>query len=495
MLSFETVVCIATIFVAGGLVYHILLGPTGTAPFVKGPIPGLGVALSFVQSPTRFLENQRKKLGWIFEIYIAGQRMTLLSDPISANKQAWMSKSLSLIHFILYVDRSLFAYSKRIVDDVPFLRKAAKQLVALLTSRVEMKDTVDLIRQEYLQLIEDGSKFAEDTESGKEIDLYEECRYNMFYASSVGLFGTAFPVDSIYKPYMIFEDSIMKFLKSYPKFLNREGFAGRQKVLDELGSYFTDPVRVRNSAPFVQKMYQLFQETEYTDAEDYAGYFFSIIFAAKSNSVPGAFWLLAEIISHPELKAQVELIIAENYNPETKSFDWDALMSNPVLDSCFKETLRINANIVSGRLAMEDTTLRVASSTDASPKPYQIKKGTQLLIFQNQMHWDADVYPDPMEWKGDRFLDENKEKLIMHTDKWKSYAPWGGGAHMCPGRFLAQVEAYAQLVYTLFLYDIEPLEDIPKPIIGDRYGGGLLKPERGYRVKIIRRKNPLSALA
>lgn len=45
----------------------------------------------------------------------------------------------------------------------------------------------------------------------------------------------------------------------------------------------------------------------------------------------------------------------------------------------------------------------------------------------------------------------------------------------------------------LALYDIEPMEDIPKPIIGDRYGGGLLKPERGYRVVIKKRKMKLGA--
>lgn len=428
MVSSETIIFGLVIAAIGAVVYHSLLSPLGSAPFNKGKVPVLGVALSFVASPTKFLEKQRRNLGWIFEVYLVGQRMTLLSDPISGNKQAWTSRDLSLIHFIIYVDRTLFAYSKRIVNDIPFLEKAAKKLVGLLTSQVEMKDTVDMIRREYLKLIDTDSEFSRN--DGKEIDLYEACRYNMFYASSVGLFGTAFPVDRIYKPYMIFEDSIMKFLKSYPKFMNRNGYSGRQKVLDELGSYFSDPVQVKNSAPFVQKMYELFQETPYTSAEDYAGYFFSIIFAAKSNSVPGAFWLLAEIVREPNLKQEVEQVIAKHYDRDTNDYRWDAIMDDQLLDSCFKETLRINANIVSGRLAMKDLTLRVASKKDSTAEPYFVQKGTRLLIFQNLMHWDSDVYPDPMVWMGKRFLDENKDVWRIHSEKSKPYAPWGGGAHM-----------------------------------------------------------------
>ncbi|KAK9246647.1 cytochrome P450 [Lipomyces tetrasporus] len=206
---------------------------------------------------------------------------------------------------------------------------------------------------------------------------------------------------------------------------------------------------------------------------DFAGYFFAIIFASKSNSVPAAFWVLANIVADAGLKAEIERIIATHYDPESDEFEWTALMEDPLIMSCFKETLRLNTNILSGRLVTHDLTLKVANQSEDDSK---------------------NVYPDPMKWIGKRFLDENKGVLIRNADKWRSYAPWGGGGHICPGRHLAVYEAVIQLVYTLAQFDVEPIEDLPAPIIGDRYGAGMLKPERGYRVKFTRRKAPLMSV-
>lgn len=435
MPSFEVIISGFCVVIVGAVVYHsVLLVSEGGIPLVKGKIPFLGVALDFVTGPMSLLHTSRLKNGYIFDVYLAGQKMTIVSDPIVGNRSMWTNRSLSLMQFVKFLDLNVFKYSRRVVDDFPFLQKVAKRLISVMTYKPDMTETANKIRSEYLNLVDDNSELAQH--SGDIIDLYSYCRFNMFYASTVGLFGESFPVSAIYEPFMDFEDNVPKFLKMYPRFLNRKGYNGRQKILDELGKFFMDTDRVQTSAPFVRKMYDTFVEAGYDSYEDLSGYFCSILVAAKSNSVPGAFWLLAHVVSNPSLKLQVEKIIGESYSSAAEEFDWDMLMNNSLLESCFKEMLRLNVNLASGRIATDDTILNVASPLDESNiKDYKVKKGSSLLMFYNLFNWDENIYPDPMQFKPTRFLIQDKENLITHPEWRGAFSPWGGGSHIVRSLF------------------------------------------------------------
>ncbi|KAK9328091.1 cytochrome P450 [Lipomyces starkeyi] len=442
------------------------------------------------RDPQPFLLRLQKKYGRIFTIYVAGERMSILSDPIFGNRQAWRNTDcLSLGHFIQYISPSLFGYSKHFAADIEFQEKLNEKILSVLNSTPLIADVTQSLKATYLSLIDDGSVYTKFMD-GDVIDLYQYSRHNMYYSSARALFGPEFPIDKIFLPYTRFEDGIVKFLKRYPRFLNSDGYNAQQKVLAELGSFFMDFSRVSKSSVLVRALYDIFMASIYKSPADLAGYFFAIIFASKSNSVPAAFWLLANIVADAALKAEIEGIIASNYDPETDDFDWNKLLKNPVIVSCFKETVRLNVNVISGRKVMKDYTIKVASDSEEEAKNVTLRAGSLLLMPLNMLHWNKESYPDPMKWIGKRFLADNKG--IHNADKWRAaYAPWGGGAHMCPGRHLALLEAVIQLVYTLAHFDIEPIEDLPAPIVGDRYGAGVFKPERGYRVKFTRRKTVL----
>ncbi|KAK9489940.1 cytochrome P450 [Lipomyces doorenjongii] len=491
MFSLTLVVTCVAVLVSGLILHHILLSATkGEPPFIKGPLPFLGSALAFATDPQPLLHSLQKKYGRIFTVYVAGERMTILSDPMFGNRQIWNNTtSASLELFTHYVLQYLFGYTKSIAMDYEFQVNMGHRVVAALSSQPLIADITQSLKATYLSLIDDNSRYANCDE--EIIDLYEYCRHNVYYSSARALFGPEFPFDAIYQPYIRFEDSITKFLKRYPRFLNREGYKARQRVLDELGSFFADPARVSKSSVFVRSLYDNFTTSTHKSPADMAGYFFAIIFASKSNSVPAAFWVLANIVADPALKAEIEGIIAKHYHPESDDYDWTALLGDPLINSCFKETVRLNANIISGRHITDDLTIKVAHQNGDDVKEVRLRAGSTVMMPLNMLHWDSEVYLEPMKWIGKRFLEENKGLLIRNTDKMRAYAPWGGGGHICPGRTLAVLEAVIQLVYTLGRFEVEPIEDLPAPIIGDRYGGGVLKPARGYRVKFSRRKTPL----
>ncbi|KAK9364904.1 cytochrome P450 [Lipomyces kononenkoae] len=493
MFSLEFFATVVAILVSGTVLQHVLLGAASDEPpFIKGPIPYLGSALSFARDPQPLLNRLQKTYGWIFTIYVAGQRITMLSDPIFGNRQVWNNSTcVSLSRFVTkFGAENLFKYTKSLAYDFEFQEQLTKKVVSVLNSKPLLMDMIQTLKVTYLSQIDNASRSANC--DGDVIDLYEYCRHNMYYSSARALFGPGFPTDEVYRPYVRFEEDITKFLKRFPRFLNREGHNARQKVLDELTSFFMDSSRVAQSSVLVRSLYEMFTTSTHQSPADSSGYFFAIIFASKSNSVPAAFWMLANIIADAELKAEVESIIAKYYDPKSDGFDWTALVEDPLIVSCFKETLRLNANVISGRQVTQDFNVKVANQSEDHTQEYRLRKGSTIMMSISMLHWNPEVYPDPMKWIGKRFLEENKGNLVRHGEKWRgAYSPWGSGAHMCPGRFLAIYEAVIQLVYTLAIFDVEPVEDIPPPLIGDRYGGGVLKAERPYRVKLTRRKSPL----
>ncbi|KAK9384167.1 cytochrome P450 [Lipomyces mesembrius] len=480
------------IAVAGGclILQHILLSATqDEPPLVKGPLPFLGSAHSFLRNPQTLLVGLQEKYGRVFTIYMGGDRVTVLTDTIFGIPQAFSKRSLSFLHFQIPHSQTLFGYTKSFAMNLELQKKLVQKVISVLGSKPLSADITETLKTTYLSLIDDSSRYARC--EGEVIDLYDYCRRNMFYASARALFGPDFSVDKIYRPFVLFEHHFPKFAKKYPRFLNREGYRAQKEVLNELGFFFMDPSRVAKASLLVRSLYDICMGSNNKSSADIAGFFFSILVGSKSNSVPGAFWVLSNIVADAELKAEIEEIIAKHCPAETGEFDWTALLQDPLITSCFKETMRLNGNLMPARKVMEDTTLKVASRSKDDARDVLFRKGSSIVMPGNVIHWNPDVYPDPMKWIGKRFLKENQGVLIQGGSTERAYIPWGGGADMCPGRHLALLEAVIQLVYTLALFDIEPIEPLPAPLLEGRLITGMLKPEKSYRVKFTRRRMPL----
>lgn len=133
-------------------------------------------------------------------------------------------------------------------------------------------------------------------------------------------------------------------------------------------------------------------------------------------------WALSLLLTHPNTmkKLQDELDIHVDKNRQVDESD---LAHLAYLKAVIKETLRLYPAAPVGvpHEAMEDCIVG----------GYNIPKGTRLFVNIWKIHHDPEAWPDPYEFRPERFLTSHKDVDVrgQHFD----LIPFGSGRRMCPG--------------------------------------------------------------
>ena len=141
------------------------------------------------------------------------------------------------------------------------------------------------------------------------------------------------------------------------------------------------------------------------------------------------------------------------------------------LDAVINESLRLYtpAYIISRRIS-EDITL----GQDIIPK------GVSLFLMIQRLQRDPIVFPEPLHFKPERFLEENQ----FSSDNSFGFIPFSGGARNCIGQKFAINEIKIIMAKVLLNYSLVSLEERDELIIFD---GLLSKPLNGIKMLIRRR--------
>lgn len=92
------------------------------------------------------------------------------------------------------------------------------------------------------------------------------------------------------------------------------------------------------------------------------------------------------------------------------------------------ETLRLNAPIpFMDRQTTQKTTL-CGSTSDGKQMEVTVEVGTPVIIPIRGIHMDEKYFPDPLAFKPERFLGENKDHIQKYT-----FLPFGEGPRICLG--------------------------------------------------------------
>jgi hypothetical protein len=219
-------------------------------------------------------------------------------------------------------------------------------------------------------------------------------------------------------------------------------------------------------------------------------------FAFNSNASITIFWVLNNIFSRPDLLAEIREEIKENALVGTNTISFTKLRQDcPLLNSVYRETMRLVAPMTSARFVLEDT---IIADT------YLLRKDTVVQIAGGVLHADTDIWgPDAASFNARRFLyslngsKSNPDGSIpdgksnqVHPAAFRGF---GGGISYCPGRHFAQMEIISLTAVLVYGFDLLPQKgkgelkyDPPKD--DKRFPFAVTKPLADLDVKLVRRE-------
>ncbi|XP_028592723.2 cytochrome P450 7A1 [Podarcis muralis] len=482
-------------------------------PLENGLLPYLGCALQFGANPLNFLRTRQKKYGPIFTCKLAGKYVHFLTDPFSYHTVMGHGRHLDWKKFHFAISAKAFGHGSIDPDDgnttenihQTFTRNLQGNALTFLAE--SMMENLHYVMVEPNASRIDSSDWVTDK-------LYEFCCRVMFEAGFLTLFGTDFnPVghdkglsanQEAHRAFILrtlenfkaFDQVFPALVAGLPIHLFKSAHSAREKLADAL---LHKTLKKRHNISELISLRMFFNDTLSTfDEKEKAKTHLAVLWASQSNTIPATFWTSFYLIRNPKaMEAAIKEVQRVLENAEIKidstrkpiSLNRKQLDDMPVLDSVIKEAIRLSSASMTVRVAKEDFVLQLGSNS------YNIRKDDTIALYPQLLHFDPEIYSDPLTYKYDRYLEENgKEKTTFYHNGRKLkyyYMPFGMGLAKCPGRLLAVHEIKQFLTLLLSYFEVELLDkNVTCPSLDQsRVGLGVLQPASDidfkYRLKCL----------
>ncbi|XP_038200910.1 cytochrome P450 3A11-like [Arvicola amphibius] len=491
-LSLETWLLLAIILM---LLY--LLGTQNHDIFKKQGIPGpkplpfLGTLLYCYKGIWKFDIECYKKYGKIWGLFEGPTPLLTITDP-DMIKNVLVKKAYSVFT------------NRREIGPVGIMSKALtvskdeewKRLRALLSPAFtsgKLKEMFPII-EEYGDIL--VKYLRREAEKGKPLNMKESLgAYSMDVITSTS-FGVS--VDSLNNPKDPFVEKTRKFLKVdffdpfffllilFPflvpiyEMLNismfpKDSIAFFKKFVSRMKENRLDS-KQKHRVDFLQLMMNTQNNSKdkeshkvLTDMEITAQ---SIIFTfagydTTSSTLAFALYLLA---THPDIqkKLQEEIDMAL---PNKAPLNYDKVMEMEYLDMVLNETLR---------LYPIGTRLERVCKEDVEINGVFFPKGSVVIIPVYALHYDPQYWPEPAEFRPERFSKENKGSINPYV-----YLPFGYGPRNCIGMRFAFMNMKVALTKVLQNFSFRPCKETQIPLKLSRTP--LLKTEEPIVLKVVPR--------
>ncbi|KAG6460625.1 cytochrome P450 6B4 [Manduca sexta] len=164
--------------------------------------------------------------------------------------------------------------------------------------------------------------------------------------------------------------------------------------------------------------------------------------AGYETSATTSSFTLYELAKHPEIQEKVLQEVDAYFQKNNNQLNYNLVSELPYLDACIDEALRFYPVLGSlNREAMADYTF---------PTGLTVEKGMRIHIPVYYLQRHPKYFPEPEEFRPERFLGDEKLKVNPHV-----YMPFGGGPRLCIGKRFAKMQMLAGLVTLLKNYKVE----------------------------------------
>ncbi|XP_053486697.1 cytochrome P450 4V2 [Ictalurus furcatus] len=198
----------------------------------------------------------------------------------------------------------------------------------------------------------------------------------------------------------------------------------------------------------------------------------TFMFEGHDTTAASMNWALHLIGSHPEVQKKVQAELQEVFGSSQRHVGVEDLKRLRYLECVIKESLRIFPAVpLFARSICEDCTIN----------GFKVPEGVNAVIIPYALHRDPRFFPEPEEFRPERFLPENSTGRHPYA-----YIPFSAGARNCIGQRFAMMEEKVVLATVLRHFEVQACQSREelRPL-----GELILRPEKGIWIRLDKRAN------
>uniref|UniRef100_A0A8C7FN62 Cytochrome P450 4V2 n=1 Tax=Oncorhynchus kisutch TaxID=8019 RepID=A0A8C7FN62_ONCKI len=197
----------------------------------------------------------------------------------------------------------------------------------------------------------------------------------------------------------------------------------------------------------------------------------TFMFRGHDTTAAAMNWAIHLLGSHPEVQRKVQQELQEVFGVSDRPINTEDLKKLHYLECVIKESLRLFPSVpFFARSICEDCHIN----------GFKVPKGANAIIMPYSLHRDPRYFPQPEEFRPERFMPENCVGRHPYA-----FIPFSAGLRNCIGQRFAVMEEKVILASILRYFNVEACqkrEDL-RPL-----GELILRPEKGIWIKLEKRK-------
>ncbi|NXK28271.1 CP3AO protein, partial [Arenaria interpres] len=436
------------------------------------PLPFLGTFLEYRQGFMRFDQKCFEKYGKIWGIFDGRQPVLAVLDPVVI-KNVLVKECYSI-----FTNRRNFGLNGILESAVSIAEDEKWKRIRTVLSPTF---TSGKLKEMFPVIIHNGEKLVKNIEKKVANDDFVNTK-DIFGAYSMDVVtSTSFSVnvDSMGNPSDPFVTNIKKFLKFSllnPVFVFLVLFPFvvpvlekmnvtllPSKVMDFFNGVFIKMKKERekggrtNRVDFLQLMVDSQSSHDSSKSAETDSYkslsddeilaqALIFVFAGYETTSSTLNYISYNLATHPDVQQRLQDEI-DAYLPNKATPTYNAITQMEYLDMVVNETLRLYP--VGGRIE------RVCKKT-VELNGVTIPKGMVVMIPVYVLHRDPECWPEPEEFRPERFSKENKESIDPYT-----FLPFGAGPRNCIGMRFALLTLKVAVVVLLQNFSFRTCKDTP----------------------------------
>ena len=414
-------------------------------PRVSGGAPVLGHMVEFMRDPLKVVERGYREHGEAFTLRLAGRNVVMLLGPENhrfffTETDGQLSIRTAYPYFVRMFDREFYFFA-----DTDEYRRQRELVLPRFQGR-QMETYVEVMAAETEAL------FARLGEAG-EFDLVETFGPLVMHIAAHSFLGASISerVTGFFAEFRKFSAGMDPVL---PGWLPLPHLLRSRRARDRLRVVLGDLISERRRSPADPPDFlQVMCETTYSDGDPVPdlviiNLLLMIIWAGHETTTGHLSWALIDLLQHP---GELERVEAERraVTGDSAPLTLKTVSQLDLLNRALHETERLHP--VAHLLARS-----AAQPFDVDG--YHVKDKTMVMLSPAVAQRIAANYPDPGEFRPDRFLDDPRAM--------RSLIGFGGGAHRCLGVHFAYLEMKVITTMLLQRYELTLVDPDPRPVPG-----------------------------